>query len=90
MNYSIVYITESTILSTFIDTYGIGIYNVNFKFNISDNIKAVNFIDIIHGLTVVFEPFGRVINIIKALIFRYIVSKKIDFEGWNILNFRNL
>ena len=81
IDYSIVYITESTILSALIDIYRIGVCNIGLRFSSSNDIKVVNPIDIVYNLTVVFEPFGGVINIIKALIFCYIINKKIDFEG---------
>ncbi len=90
MNYSIVHITESTIPSALIDAYEIRIYNIRFRFSSSDNTEAANPIDIVYGFIVVFESFGGIINIIEALVFRYIINKKIDFEGWNILNSRDL
>ncbi len=82
--------TESTILNTLIGIYRIRVCNIGFRFNSSNDAETANLINIVYNLTVVFEPFGEVINIIKALIFRYIVSKKINFEEWNVLNSRDL
>ncbi len=90
MNYSIVYITESTILNTLIGACKIGVCNINPRFSSSNNTEATNPIDIIYNLIVVFKPFGRFINVIKIPIFRFIMSEKIDFEGWNVLNSRDL
>ncbi len=67
-------------LSALIDAYGIGVWNVGLRFSSPDDTEAANPIDIVYDLIVVFEPFGGVINIIKALIFRYIINKKINFE----------
>ena len=81
MNYSIVYMIESTMLNTLIGVYRIGVCNIGFRFSNSNDTEAANPIDIVYGFTVVFESFGGVINIIEALIFRYIISEKIDFKG---------
>ncbi len=77
-------------LNTFIGVYRIGVCNIDLRFSNLNNIKAANLIDIVYDLIVVFESFGGVINIIEVFIFRYIISKKINFEGWNVLNSRDL
>ncbi len=89
MDYSIVYIIESTILSALIGACRIGVCNVSLKFNNSNDTEATNSIDIIYNLIIVFKSFGGFINVVEAFIFRYIMSEKINFEGWNILNFRD-
>ena len=80
MDYLIVYMIESTMPSALIGVYRIGVCNIGFRFSNSNDTEAANPIDIVYGFTVVFESFGGVINIIEALIFRYIMSKKINFE----------
>ncbi len=77
-------------LSTLIDTYKIRIYNINSKFSSSNDAEVINPIDIIYNLVVEFKSFGGFINIIEVSVFRFIVSEKIDFEGWNVLNSRDL
>jgi len=77
-------------LNALIGACRIGVCNINPRFNSSNDAEVTNFIDIIYSFIVVFKPFGGFINVIKALIFRFIISEKIDFEGWNILNSYNL
>ena len=80
MNYSIVYMTESTIPNTLIDTCKIRVCNINPKFNSSNDAETTNPIDITYNLIVIFKPFGGFINVIKVSIFRFIMSEKINFE----------
>ncbi len=64
--------------------------NISSRFSSSNDAEATNLIDIIYSLIVVFKPFGGFINVIKVSVFRFIMSEKIDFEGWNVLNSRDL
>ena len=77
-------------LNTLIGAYKIGVCNISPRFSSSNNAEATNFIDIIYNLVVVFKPFGGLINVIEVSVFRFIMSEKIDFEGWNVLNSRDL
>ncbi len=77
-------------LSTLIGACRIGVNNVGLKFNNSDNTETANSINIIYNIIIEFKPFGVFINKIEALIFRAIMSEKIDFKKWNILNSRDL
>ncbi len=67
-------------LNTLIGACKIGVCNINPRFSSSNNTEVTNPIDIIYSLIVVFKPFGGFINVIKASIFRFIISEKINFE----------